>query len=430
MAENNGKHTTINPEGKTTLTIVAILFFVINLPLFLIPAIMGWWSYAALGLTLLFVLFFLNFFRNPVRRFPSDDQEKVVVVPADGTVVAIEEVDETDYFNDRRLMVSIFMSVWSVHANWFPVNGKVIKSEHQDGNFHAAFKPKASTENERSLVVIKTPDDKEIIKGSPERRRNFIDMAASQLNPLFVARLNRHAAIMNQRNAMLKQLMQKRGDRSILEVWDRQAAQEGAVISWMRHEYISLINGICSELYRTISGGEEELTLEYRSAVYRSEDFEKPCGPEMYDMYFDKLRETEEYDIRTGTTHSGVNRDEIVIRINGLSARDFGSQGQIKSAALVMKLAQAVICMKRTKDAPVVFLDDVMGELDEERQLRTAAIKAGYEHQRETWTNHIRQLNLNYEKKERELREQLMATYKTNREKAEAERAAQEGGAQ
>ena len=83
MAENNGKHTTINPEGKTTLTIVAILFFVINLPLFLIPAIMGWWSYVALGLTLLFVLFFLNFFRNPVRRFPSDDQEKVVVVPAD-----------------------------------------------------------------------------------------------------------------------------------------------------------------------------------------------------------------------------------------------------------------------------------------------------------------------------------------------------------
>lgn len=163
MAENNGKHTTINPEGKTTLSIVAILFFVINLPLFLIPAIMGWWSYAALGLTFLFVLFFLNFFRNPVRRFPSDDQEKVVVVPADGTVVAIEEVDETDYFNDRRIVVSIFMSIYSVHANWFPVNGTVIKAEHQDGNFHAAFKPKASTENERSLVVIKTPDGKEIM---------------------------------------------------------------------------------------------------------------------------------------------------------------------------------------------------------------------------------------------------------------------------
>ena len=85
MAENNGKHTTINPEGKTTLTIVAVLFFVINLPLFLITPIYGWWSYLALTITLLFVWFFLHFFRNPVRRFPSDDTEKVVVSPADGT---------------------------------------------------------------------------------------------------------------------------------------------------------------------------------------------------------------------------------------------------------------------------------------------------------------------------------------------------------
>ena len=163
MAQNNGKQPKINPEGKTTLTIVAILFFVINLPLFLIPSIYGWWSFAALGITLLLVCFFLNFFRNPVRRFPSEDTEKVVVSPADGTIVAIEEVDEVDHFNDRRIVVSIFMSIYSVHANWFPANGTVIRSEHQDGNFHAAFKAKASTENERSLVVIKTTDDKEIM---------------------------------------------------------------------------------------------------------------------------------------------------------------------------------------------------------------------------------------------------------------------------
>ena len=123
MAENNGKYIKINPEGKTTLTIVGILFFAINLPLFLFAY--GVWFYVSLCITLLFVWFFLNFFRNPVRRFPSDDQEKVVVSPADGTVVAIEEVDETEYFNDRRIVVSIFMSIYSVHANWFPVNGTV-----------------------------------------------------------------------------------------------------------------------------------------------------------------------------------------------------------------------------------------------------------------------------------------------------------------
>ena len=100
--------------------------------------------------------------------------EKVVVSPADGTVVAIEEVDEPDYFKDRRIVVSIFMSVYSVHANWFPVNGTVKIASHQSGNFHAAFKPKASTENERSLVVIETADGHEVmlrqIAGAVARR--------------------------------------------------------------------------------------------------------------------------------------------------------------------------------------------------------------------------------------------------------------------
>lgn len=162
MAQNNGKRPKINPEGKQTLVTVALIFLCINLPLFLTPAF-GWWSYLVLAISLFFVWFFLHFFRNPLRVFPSEDTQGVVVSPADGTIVAIEEVDETDYFHDRRIVVSIFMSVFSVHANWFPVNGTVTKVEHQDGSFHAAFKPKASTENERSLVVIKTDDGKEIM---------------------------------------------------------------------------------------------------------------------------------------------------------------------------------------------------------------------------------------------------------------------------
>lgn len=212
------------------------------------------------------------------------------------------------------------------------------------------------------------PDDVEIIKGSPEKRRNFVDMAASQLNPMFVMHIAKHNAIMNQRNSLLKDIMQGRSSGDILEIWDRQAANEGVLISYMRNEYITRINEICGRLYRTISGGSEELELEYRSNVFRKEDFEKPCGEEAFERYYKKLRETSEYDIRTGSTHTGVNRDEIIIRINGISARDYGSQGQVKSAALVMKLAQAEIFTKRSKDPPVIFLDDVMGELDERRQ--------------------------------------------------------------
>ncbi|MBO5343508.1 MAG: DNA replication/repair protein RecF [Ruminococcus sp.] len=212
------------------------------------------------------------------------------------------------------------------------------------------------------------PDDVDIIKGAPEKRRNFIDMAASQLNPLFVAHISKNQAVMNQRNALLKSIMQGGSDASILEIWDKQAAHEGALISYMRDGYVKKLNAVCGGLYSSISGGKELLELEYKSNVYKPEDFDEPCGEAAFEKYYKKLRESAEYDIRTGITHSGVNRDEINIKINGISAKEYGSQGQIKSAALVIKLAQAEIFTKRSKEAPVVFLDDVMGELDENRQ--------------------------------------------------------------
>ncbi len=162
MAENIKRRTTINKEGVHTLTLTIIVLFVLNNILFL-PVISGWWSYVVLGISIIILGLIVNFFRNPNRHFPNEDREKVVVAPADGCVVAIEEVDEPDYFKDRRVVVSIFMSIFSVHANWYPVNGTVIKVEHQDGKYYAAFKPKSSTENERSLIVIKTPEGQEIM---------------------------------------------------------------------------------------------------------------------------------------------------------------------------------------------------------------------------------------------------------------------------
>ena len=102
-------------------------------------------------------LLMVNFFRCPIRLF-GQDTEKIVVAPADGKIVVIEEVDENEYFHDRRLMVSIFMSLTNVHANWIPVDGTVRLMEHHDGNFHKAWLPKASIENERSTIVIETPD--------------------------------------------------------------------------------------------------------------------------------------------------------------------------------------------------------------------------------------------------------------------------------
>lgn len=104
----------------------------------------------------------VNFFRCPIRIF-NGETDGTVLAAADGRVVVIEEVDENEYFHDRRLMISIFMSITNVHANWFPVEGVVKKVAHHNGNFHKAWLPKASTENERSTVVIETEDGDEVL---------------------------------------------------------------------------------------------------------------------------------------------------------------------------------------------------------------------------------------------------------------------------
>ncbi|MBP3745721.1 MAG: phosphatidylserine decarboxylase family protein [Prevotella sp.] len=104
-----------------------------------------------------------NFYRCPIRYFGTDDTERIVVAPADGKIVVVEEVDENRYFHDRRIMVSIFMSLWNVHANWFPVDGRVKFVKHFNGNFHKAWLPKASEENEHADVMITTPDGVDIL---------------------------------------------------------------------------------------------------------------------------------------------------------------------------------------------------------------------------------------------------------------------------
>ena len=100
----------------------------------------------------------LNFYRCPIRYLNIEDTDNLVVAPADGKIVVIEEVDNAPYFNDRRLMISIFMDITNVHANWYPVDGVVKHVDHHNGRFMKAWLPKASTENERSMVVIETPE--------------------------------------------------------------------------------------------------------------------------------------------------------------------------------------------------------------------------------------------------------------------------------
>ena len=114
------------------------------------------------GLAVFVWLAMLNFYRCPIRYF-NGDTEGLVVAPADGKIVVIEEADENEYFHDKSLMISIFMSPLNVHANWFPVDGKVKSVQHFNGNYHKAWLPKASEENEHADIIIETPDGQEVL---------------------------------------------------------------------------------------------------------------------------------------------------------------------------------------------------------------------------------------------------------------------------
>lgn len=151
-------------EGTPSLIIatIVLLMVVVLSQQFLYTAcpIAFWGIVAVFGVLYAIVV---NFFRCPIRIFEGETTDNVVVAPADGRVVVIEEVEENEYFHDRRIMVSVFMSVTNVHANWFPCQGLVKLVRHHDGNFLRAWLPKASTENERTTVVIRTPSGHDVL---------------------------------------------------------------------------------------------------------------------------------------------------------------------------------------------------------------------------------------------------------------------------
>lgn len=152
----------IHSEGTEILLVAFLVLAAVNAPLWIFLPELVILNTIVSVFSLSLYLLMVNFFRSPKRIFPGD-VEDVVVAPADGKVVVIEKVFEPDHFKDERIQVSIFMSPMNVHANWYPVDGVISRVEHQKGKFHKAWLPKASTENERSLVVIKMEDGREIL---------------------------------------------------------------------------------------------------------------------------------------------------------------------------------------------------------------------------------------------------------------------------
>lgn len=216
--------------------------------------------------------------------------------------------------------------------------------------------------------VIFTPEDLELSKGSPENRRIFLDLCISQIKPSYVAAMNKYDSLLSQRNALLKDIFQGRADEAALDIWDEPLAKIGSYISVYRQTYTRKLDVFTDKMYYDLARKQERLSLHYHSTVFDTLENRTDYQGEMMQEYLEKLKANVFDDVKLGFTQIGVHRDDVITRINGLPSRDFGSQGQQRSIALVMKLSQAQILHEETGEAPVILLDDVLSELDLKRQ--------------------------------------------------------------
>lgn len=225
--------------------------------------------------------------------------------------------------------------------------------------------------------VTFTPEDLSLVEGGPERRRTFLDLCSAQLHAPMLGLVRRYQLALQQRNAVLKQRLPEAQAAGLLEIWDRQLEQLGTEIAVQRGIYVRRLAEVCVPLYAQIARGRETVSLHYQSSVFgkdAQDTLPETRTPELVQQYGEKMRQSRSSDLLLGHTASGAHRDDLLLAIDGKPAKEFGSQGQKKSLALALKLAQAEIYSKRRKESPVVLLDDVMGELDEARQAVVSTI--------------------------------------------------------
>lgn len=204
-------------------------------------------------------------------------------------------------------------------------------------------------------VVFFSPEDLNIIKNGPAERRRFVDLELCQLNRLYVHALVQYNRTLIQRNRLLKEIAFKPELLDTLDIWDMQLASFGRDVIKSRREFTAQLNGLIRDIHSHLSGGREELVICYEPNT-AEDDLESA------------LRRSREADLKQRTTMAGPHRDDLSFVVNGIDIRRFGSQGQQRTAALSLKLAEIELVKKVVRDYPILLLDDVLSELDSRRQ--------------------------------------------------------------
>lgn len=212
--------------------------------------------------------------------------------------------------------------------------------------------------------VIFTPDHLNLIKEGPHKRRAFLDMALCGLDLKYTDQLLNYQKILKNRNALLRQCRDELSDPGMLEIWDEKLAESGSYIARARQEYIAALSESAKKFYREISRKTDGLKL-----IYLNQLTKDPVDQAEYArLMLRRLEKQRETDITMGQTTGGVHKDDILILLSGKSMKYFASQGQIRSAVLAIKLAEADCIFQKRGSYPVLLLDDILSELDAARQ--------------------------------------------------------------
>ena len=209
-------------------------------------------------------------------------------------------------------------------------------------------------------VTFFSPEDLKLVKESPQDRRKFIDIALCQMSKVYFYNLVKYDKILQQRNKLLKTSFDHNIAKNGLEVWNEQLAKVGAKLVLARHNFVNHLDKIANEKHKILTNDKENLILSYTG--FKGENVD-----EIYRQFFASLEQSIEKDLQLGYTTVGPHRDDIKIVCNDIDIRNFGSQGQQRTTALSLKLAELEIFKEEIGEYPVLILDDVLSELDKFR---------------------------------------------------------------
>ncbi|MGM0501539.1 MAG: DNA replication/repair protein RecF [Bacillota bacterium] len=319
---------------------------------------------------------FLNKFRNYSEQYVQFNQNLNLIIGenAQGKTNLLEAIYLLGTGDSHRTNINSELVNWK--QNGFYLKGELIKKS-QDYKLEMKLKngSKEIRVNDNKLektsdllgylnVIIFSPEDLELVKGSPRLRRKFINLELSQIQPYYKHNLKEYNQVVKQRNNLLKKIRDANAPDNMLEVWNQQLVELGTKIIKKRLEALDKLKVLARLMQRKLTNGTESLKLKYDSKLNIKHNSSKSEIKEKFTTY---LKKNKKKEIERGVTTIGPHRDDISLSVNEVDIRKYGSQGQQRTTALALKLSELEFMKSEIGEYPVLLLDDVFSELDNKR---------------------------------------------------------------